>query len=148
MTDIRCEDCDFGENGDFGDFGDFGENRVSPEFLKLLEATVQSAGAYVIPSDNLRPHTLEAARDYSSDRRGTFVLAKFALTIAILGCVSLPVIDRMASWHDRVTSPTALQLLEIAQKKSVGIDWGLIEAFSEMRQNQASRFSTQILKRK
>ncbi len=148
MTDMRTEDCDFDENDDFDQNEDFGENRVSPEFLKLLEATVQSAGAYVIPSDNLRPHTLEAARDYSSDRRGTYVLAKFALTIAILGCVSLPVIDRLASWHDRVTSPTTLQILEIAQKKSVGIDWGLFEAFSELRQNQASRFPTQVLKRK
>ena len=141
MTDIRTEDCDFDENDDFD------QNRVSPEFLKLLEATVQSAGAYVIPSDNLRPHTLEAARDYSSDRRGTYVLAKFGLAIAILGCVSLPVLDRMASWHDRVTSPTSLQMLEIAQRKSVGIDWGLFEAFSELRQNQASRFGHSLMKR-
>ena len=141
MTDIRTEDCDFDENDDFD------QNRVSAEFLKLLEATVQSAGAYVIPSDNLRPHTLEAARDYSSDRRGTYVLAKFGLAIAILGCVSLPVLDRMASWHDRVTSPTSLQMLEIAQRKSVGIDWGLFEAFSELRQNQASRFGHSLMKR-
>ena len=141
MTDIRTDDCDFDENDDFD------QNRVSPEFLKLLEATVQSAGAYVIPSDNLRPHTLEAARDYSSDRRGTYVLAKFGLAIAILGCVSLPVLDRMASWHDRVTSPTSLQMLEIAQRKSVGIDWGLFEAFSELRQNQASRFGHSLVKR-
>jgi hypothetical protein len=138
MTNIRNDEVNFDENDDFD------QSKVSPEFLKLLEATVQSAGAYVIPSDNLRPHTLEAARDFSSDRKGTYALVKFALVIAILGCVSLPVIDRMASWHDRVSSPTSLQMLEIAQKKNVGIDWGLFEAFSELRQNQASR----ILKRK
>ena len=147
MTDIRNEDFDFEVNNDFDRNDDFDENSVSPEFLKLLEATVQSAGTYVIPSDNLRPHTLEAAREYSSDRRGTYVLAKFALTIAILGCVSLPVIDRMALWRDKVNSPTTLQMLEIARKKNIGIDWGLIEAFSELRQNQASRFAPQIVTR-
>ncbi len=138
MTDIRNDEVDFDEHDDFD------QSTVSPEFLKLLEATVQSAGAYVIPSDNLRPHTLEAARDFSSDRKGTYVLAKLALVIAILGCFSLPVFDQLASWRERVTSPTSLQMLEIAQKKNVGIDWGLFEAFSELRQNQASR----ILKRK
>ena len=141
MKDIRPEDCDFDENDDFD------QNKVSPEFLKLLEDTVQAAGAYVIPSDNLRPHTLEAARDYSSDRRGTYVLAKIALAITILGCISFPVIDRIAFWHDRVTSPTSLQMLDIAQKKSVGVDWGLFEAFSELRQNQASRFGHSLMKR-
>ena len=144
MTDIRNDEVDFDENDDLDHNDHFDEKRVSPEFLKLLEATVQSAGAYVIPSDDLRPHTLEAARDYSSDRRGTYGLAKFALVIAILGCFSLPFFDRLASWRDRVAPPTSLQMLEIAQRKNVGIDWGLFEAFSELRQNQASR----ILKRK
>ena len=138
MTEIRTGEADFDENNEFD------QNKLSPEFLKLLEATVQSAGAYVVPSDNLRPHTLEAARDYNADRRGTYGLAKIALAMAILGCVSLPFIDRLASWRDKVTSPTSMQMLEIARKKNVGIDWGLFEAFSELRQNQASR----ILKRK
>ncbi len=132
MTSILNQSDDF--NDDFDDDG------LSPEILESLEATIFAAGRFVVPSDNLRPHTLEAARDYDSDRRGTYQFARFFLAIAICGCISLPVLDRLASWREKMASPTSLQMLEIAQKKNVGIDWGLFEAFSELRQNQALRF--------
>ena len=127
--------------------GDFDEDGISPEILESLEATILAAGRYVVPSDNLRPHTLEAARDYDSDQRGTYQFARFVLAIAVCGCISLPVLDRLASWRDKMASPTSMQMLEIAQKKNVGIDWGLYEAFSELRQNQASRFGQATAKK-
>ena len=127
--------------------GDFDEDGISPEILESLEATILAAGRYVVPSDNLRPHTLEAARDFDSDRRGTYQFARFVLAIAVCGCISLPVLDRLASWREKLASPTSLQMLEIAQKKNVGIDWGLYEAFSELRQNQASRFGQATAKK-
>ncbi len=127
--------------------GDFDEDGISPEILESLEATILAAGRYVVPSDNLRPHTLEAARDFDSDRRGTYQFARFVLAIAVCGCISLPVLDRLASWREKMASPTSLQMLEIAQKKNVGIDWGLYEAFSELRQNQASRFGQATAKK-
>ena len=128
--------------GDPGDDGDFSQVQVTPEFLKLLEATVLAAGTYVVPSDNLRPHTLEAARELDSDRKGTYAIAKFILAIAVCGCVSLPVLERLASWRDNVVSPTSVQIHKTALKKNIGIDWGLFEAFSELRQSQASRFGS------
>ena len=137
MTSILNQD------GDFDDFDD----GISPELLESLETTILAAGRYVVPSDNLRPHTLEAARDYDSDQRGTYQFARFVLAIAVCGCISLPVLDRLASWREKMASPTSLQMLEIAQKKNVGIDWGLYEAFSELRQNQASRFGQATAKK-
>ncbi len=127
------------QSGDPNENGEFNVDDVSPDFLKLLEATVLAAGQYVVPSDNLRPHTLEAARDLDSDRKGTYKLTKFILAIAVCVCVSLPVFDRMTSWRESVSSPTSAQIYEIAKKKNIGIDWGLMEAFRELRQSQASR---------
>ena len=139
MTSILNQ-CD-----DFND--DFDDDGLSPEILESLEATIFAARGYVVPSDNLRPHTLEAARDFDSDRRGTYQFARFVLAIAVCGCISLPVVDQLASWREKMASPTSLQMLEIAQKKNVGIDWGLFEAFSELRQNQATRFGQATAKK-
>ena len=50
---------------------DSGGLDVSPEFLRLLEATVLAAGKYVVPSEDLRPHTLEAAKAMDSERKGS-----------------------------------------------------------------------------
>jgi len=141
MSSILNHDGD----GDF-DF-DFDFDGISPEILESLEATILAAGKYVIPSENLRPHTLEAARDYDWDRRGTYQFARFALAIAVCGCISLPVLDRLASWRDKMASPTSMQMLEIAENKNVGIDWGLYEVYSELRQNQASRFGQAAAKK-
>ena len=128
------------------DCAEAGNDEMSPELLKLLESTVLAAGQFVVPSDDLRPHTLEAARDYSADLIGTYKFAQFILAVFVFVTISLPIFGRLASWRDSVASPTSLQMHEIAMKKNIGMDWGLFEAFSELRQSQASRFGQTIRK--
>lgn len=130
----------FTQDGDFNEGTSFDEAGVSPEFLKLLEASVLEAGKYVVPSEDLRPHTLEAARDMDADRKETYSLTRMAVAFAVCGFLSLPVFSRMASWRDRVSAPNSLRMFETAQKKNIGLDWGLYEAFSEARERQASQF--------
>ena len=130
----------FTQDGDFHEDTSFDEAGVSPEFLKLLEASVLEAGKYVVPSDDLRPHTLEAARELDTDRQETYSLTKMAVAFAVCGVLSLPVFSRMASWRERVSAPNSLRMFEAAQKKNIGLDWGMLEAFSEARQRQASQF--------
>jgi hypothetical protein len=130
----------FNQDGDFSKDTNFDEAGVSPEFLKLLEASVLEAGKYVVPSDNLRPHTLEAARELDSDRKETYSLTKVAMAFAVCGILSLPIFSGVASWRERVSAPSSLRIIEAAQKKKIGLDWGLFEAFSEARQRQASQF--------
>ena len=127
----------FTQDGDFKDDANSNDAVVSPEFLKLLEATVLAAGKYVVPSDDLRPHTLEAARELDSDQKKTYSFAKLAVAFAVCGFLSLPVIGRVASWREQVTSPSSLRMFETAHKKKMGLDWGLFEAFSELRERQA-----------
>ena len=64
--------------------GNSDQNGVSPEFLSLLEATVLAAGKYVVPSDDLRPHTLEAAKELDSDRKGSQHFVAMASVLASL----------------------------------------------------------------
>jgi hypothetical protein len=130
----------FTQDGDLNEDSSFNEAGVSPEFLKLLEASVLDAGKYVVPSDDLRPHTLEAARELDTDRKETYSLTKVAVAFAVCGFLCLPVFSRMASWRDRVSAPNSLHMFEAAQKKNIGLDWGLFEAFNEARQRQASQF--------
>ena len=118
----------------------FNAEIASPEFLKLLEATILAAGKYVIPSDNLRPYTLEAAREQSSDRQVNHRFAKLFVAIAVCGTLSIPVLSQLSSWRGKVSSPTSYDLHEIARRKNIGMDWGLYEAFGEMRKSQASGF--------
>lgn len=116
------------------------EDEISPELLKLLESTVFAAGKFVVPSDNLRPHTLEAARDYSFDHKGATHFPQFCLAVVAFVSISLPVFGQLASWRERVSSPTSAEVNAIAMKKNIGMDWGLFEVFCELRQSQASRF--------
>ena len=119
---------------------DFDDDRMSPEFLKKLEATILAAGKFVVPSDNLRPHTLEAARDCFPDSMGGYRFAQFSLAVFVFVSVSLPVASRLASLSESLSPPTSSEMHEIAVEKSVGLDWGLAEAYSELRQTQAARF--------
>ncbi len=125
--------------------GDCNNINVSPEFLRLLEATVLAAGKYVVPSDDLRPHTLEAAHEVDLDRKRSYRLVKIAAAIAICGCIGLPLADRLSPWRERISGRTSFQVQEMALKKNIGPDWGLLEVFTA-RQIKASQFRTAVPK--
>jgi hypothetical protein len=108
-----------------------------------IEEAIRAAGAYVVPSDDLRPRTLEAARELSEDRRTGIRLGRFAVVLLLFIVISAPLAERAAAWYERATSPSAAELqahaLEIAQARNVGPDWGLFEAFTRLRRMQATR---------
>ncbi len=131
MTKFLTQGSDPNEDGSSNDVD------VSPEFLKLLEATVLAAGKYVVPSDNLRPHTLEAAEEMDSDRRRSYQLVKYAALLAICGCIGLPLADQLSPWRERLSGRTSLQIQELALQKKMGPDWGLLEVFRDRQRNAA-----------
>ncbi len=140
MTKSHTQGSDFDEHDDSKN-GEFKNIDVSPEFLSLLEATVLAAGKYVVPSDDLRPHTLEAAREIDSDREQSSKLVKYAVVFAICGCLGLSLADRLSPWREKFSGKTSLQIQERALLKNMGPDWGLLEVFQE-RQKQASQSRT------
>ncbi len=122
---------------------DSGEREISSDLQKSIEAKVRSASRYVIPSDNLRPLTLQAARDYCSDKRSNRMLFKMTWGVAIFCCMVLPMLEKASSFGGSLASPSRDELeeraIKIAHERNVGIDWGLHEAFVQMRHEQAIR---------
>lgn len=123
---------------------DSGEWEISGDLQMLIEAKVRSASRYVIPSDNLRPLTLQAARDYCSDKRSNRMLFKMIFGVAVCCCLLLPMLEKASSFGGSLASPSLDELeeraIKIAHERHVGIDWGLHEAFVQMRHEQAIRF--------
>jgi hypothetical protein len=113
--------------------------------LVPVEFLIRAAGNYVVPSDNLRPRTLEAARESADDRAGFFRLARLFLVLLFCCAVSVPALDRLAAWHDKSVAPSGAEIQnqanQIATEKGVGPHWGLYEAFNRLRNHQVESLS-------
>ncbi len=109
-----------------------------------IEEMVRAAGEYLDVSDDLRPRTLEEARD---DRRETSTRS----WIAVLAVAVVFLAMYAGKFHGRLSSASPLkavvsadcdQLYAAAQQKAaqanVDPSWSLVDAFSELRQRQAS----------
>jgi len=122
---------------------DFEWDRLSNESVLAIEAQIRAARKYVIPSDNLRPKVIEAAKEYSSDAKGDFRLGMIVFASAILLILSMPIANRLQAWHQDflVLNSTEVQkrALEICSEKGVGSEWAIVEAFNERRNEQAAK---------
>jgi hypothetical protein len=117
---------------------------VAPaEALAAIQQAIRAAGDYVVPSEDLRPKTLEAARQLCEDRQGGIRFGRFAALLLLCMVVSVPIAERLTAWYDRVASPSSSQLqqqaLQISSDRDIGPHWGLFEAFSQLRRSQAAR---------
>ncbi len=119
--------------------------RDDDSFLVPIESLIKSAGSYVVPSDNLRPRTLEAAREAAADRVGFFRLARLFLVLLFCSAVSFPALDRLSAWHERSVSPSAAEIqdqaAQLSTQKGIGPHWGLYEAFTRLRADQATNLN-------
>jgi len=110
-----------------------------------VELLIQAAGNYVVPSENLRPRTLEAARESAADRVGFYKLARLFLVLLLCSALSVPALDRLTAWHDKSVSPSVSEIQDqasrIATEKGVGPHWGLYEAFNRLRNHHAENLS-------
>lgn len=113
--------------------------------LVPIELLIRAAGSYVVPSDNLRPRTLEAARESAADRIGFYKLARLFLVLLFCSALSVPALDRLTAWHGKSVSPSVSEIQDqaarIATEKGVGPHWGLYEAFNRLRNQQAENLS-------
>jgi hypothetical protein len=124
------------------------DNDDSPfESFDSLESIVRAAGGYVQPTDDLRPRTMEAARESCSRRRWNFRLGAVAIVVIALAISDLP--SRiMASQAGQLDNPSQVirgyDLHEQASLRMVhtGFDssWAVYEAFAELRKKQADLF--------
>jgi hypothetical protein len=109
-----------------------------------IEEMVRAAGDYLEVTDDLRPQTLEQARDESRKSTTRFWIAAVAVIVVLLA-MSTGVL------RSRLSSPPPLmagvyvdgdQLYAAARQKAAqakaDANWSLVDAFSELRRRQAS----------
>jgi hypothetical protein len=109
-----------------------------------VEAMLLAAGGYVRPSDDLRPRVLETARLQRRELRARRLIRRAAAAVVLLAVFTASVahqatsrsaggkFDLMAAdsqaMHDRAAMRAA---------SAGGISWGLVDAFSELKQEQS-----------
>ena len=108
-----------------------------------IEAMVRGARHYLRPSEDLRPRTLEAARQYCDDRRSEQKLGGLLIAAVLLLFVSSPALRFVDVLRNRSIAPTAADIqaraVEYSAQPEIGTHWGLAEAYSQMRRIQANR---------
>jgi hypothetical protein len=112
--------------------------------LDDVEAIVRSAGRYVRASDDLRPRVLESARLHCGERRARRRIGEYALVVVLLAALTITTRQSLdlehvqpsrllvAAGFDELFSPAAV----VATRSGDG-DWRMIEAFTELRRQQA-----------
>lgn len=114
-----------------------------------IESAIRAAGDYIQPSEDLRPRTLEAAREDCGDRRAELKLGVFAIAVLLLVTLSSPTIHYVDTIRTQSTAPSATEMqlrgLEFATDPHIGSNWGLSEAFTQLRRSQADRLKTDRL---
>ncbi len=107
------------------------------------ESMILAAGHYVRPSEDLRPRTLETARELCRDRKAVRKLGGLAIAILMLALISFPASQRVQAWRAKTAAPSSNDMHERAamygQQAGIGAHWGMAEAFIQLRRVQASR---------
>lgn len=119
----------------------FESSREEPSDIAAIESMIASASEFVVPTEDLRPQTLDAAREQAHDANTQRQLGAFFVCAVLLVSTCLPVVGYLGDVQSQLRAPTASQLQEMAlehsSRKAVGPDWGLIEAFTQWRRSQA-----------
>jgi hypothetical protein len=111
--------------------------------IARLERALLAAGKYIRPSDDLRPRTIEAAKEHCSNYRLVRNMMGLALAALLLMMLSVPVVETIRERRARATSPTSAEIqqqaIEYSVQAGVTPDWGLSQKFDDLRHFQADR---------
>ncbi len=109
-----------------------------------IEEMVRAAGNYVDVSDDLRPRTLEEAREESLETSTRFWIAALAMLVVCFAISAGNSRGRLSITPPLNASVSANcdQLHAVALRKSaqakVDPSWSLVDAYRELRQRQSS----------
>jgi hypothetical protein len=109
-----------------------------------IEEMVRAAGDYLEVSDDLRPRTLEAARDESRETSTRFWISVLAIVVVFLAMSAGEFRGRLSSTppFEASVSANCDQLHAVALRKAaqanVDPSWSLVDAFRELRQRQSN----------
>lgn len=122
-----------------------------PKSLQRIESVVASAKNYVVPSDNLRPRILEAARARQSQRLSTRRMFQVAALVFLCVLLTIPAQQHLDAWRRTAFSPTAGELemraQQYADQPAIGQNWGMYEAYKNLRQQQQTKITGGLINR-
>ena len=97
-----------------------------------LEQLIFAARDYVIPTDDHRPRTLEAAREAWWERRHVRHVGLAALTCAATWFMSLALVDAGSVLRGRIFSRSATSVISLMEQRegqgALSSDWALVQA--------------------
>jgi hypothetical protein len=108
-----------------------------------IEHTIRAAGNFIRPSDDLRPRIIEAAKERCRQQR-----ARRRVAVAVAACVMValsvvPALERLVTRSKLNATPSSTELqqqaIHHAAETGVGPNWGLTEAFKQLRKTQAKK---------
>lgn len=116
-----------------------------------VEAAIFAARHLVVPTDDHRPRTLEAAREFCSDRRNGRKLRSFAFTFALFSLLTAPIADYLVALHSHQLAPSSVEMhrraMQYAADVQIGPQWAMFEAYAELRRLQADRLGVSTVER-
>jgi hypothetical protein len=105
--------------------------------LENLEKIIRAARHFVVPSDDLRPRTLEDARDLGQKRREIRRLGLTSILGIALWGFSFSVVNSAGAFRDAWVTPSGEELrriaFELGSASQDSHDWGLVEVFDQIR---------------
>lgn len=108
-----------------------------------LESVIRSAGEYVVPSDELRPRTMDAVKDAIENRKLSRRAGVLGLAALSLWLACWPLAGLTKSWRDEITAPSKADMertaAELSLQSNMSLDWGLVEAFEKLRSLKPNR---------
>lgn len=104
-----------------------------------VELLIRAAGRYVVPSEDMRPRVLEAARVESDERKARRRVWHMAIAIGVLGAMFIVANDRTSVLPIFSHGMLANSDLHPAEEGAAG--WGIVDAFTDLRRRQAALLS-------
>src|SRR5690606_21372188 len=86
-----------------------------PELMEQLEAKLFAAGGYVVPSDDLRPRTLEQARHATRGQNWANRLTLITLGSMLLWGGAIPLLRELSLQREKISGPFPAELERAAQ---------------------------------
>jgi hypothetical protein len=130
--------------------GDGDSFQLDNEAIRELEETIFSARNFVVPSPDLRPRTLEQARDAHRIHVWANRIAVAAFGCMFLWSIAIIATRHLGQYRDKLTGPFPDELEQRAARypshDRYGTQWRLVEAFQQERSLQTEDSSVRTMR--
>lgn len=111
--------------------------QLDPDQIQQLEATIFAARNFVVPTEDLRPRTLAAAKESCRIQRVANRTAVTLTSIMLVWVLALPIVRGVASYQAQLRGPSPAEIERTAQALTLEHryepGWGLVDAFQDSR---------------